>query len=181
MMMSLMKNVPLKNIIFTLHDGTTFPLLKEFRPDFVLCDVPCSGDGTLRKTKNLQKKWKITDSLNNFDIQLKLLTNAARICKEGGEIVYSTCSLNPVENEAVLVAFMRKYNGSFKIKNVSKQIPFKTRKGLVRYRIPVKSDLSEYSESYRKDKDWLPLVKEGMFDVNYTERNHKSKSVYVIF
>ncbi|EEB95259.1 hypothetical protein MPER_05799, partial [Moniliophthora perniciosa FA553] len=72
--------------------------------DRILCDVPCSGDGTLRKNLGIWKKWQPNDGNGLHGLQLRILQRAMKLLKADGRIVYSTCSLNPVENEAVVAA-----------------------------------------------------------------------------
>uniref|UniRef100_A0A8C4Q6H6 tRNA (cytosine(34)-C(5))-methyltransferase n=1 Tax=Eptatretus burgeri TaxID=7764 RepID=A0A8C4Q6H6_EPTBU len=81
----------------TTHNGRTF---LDF--DRVLCDVPCSGDGTLRKNLDVWMKWNVENALNLHRQQVRLMVRASELLAIGGRLVYSTCSLNPVENEAVV-------------------------------------------------------------------------------
>jgi multisite-specific tRNA:(cytosine-C5)-methyltransferase len=70
--------------------------------DRILCDVPCSGDGTTRKNPGIWKVWKPADGLGLHTLQLRILSRAIQMLKPGGRLVYSTCSYNPIENEAVV-------------------------------------------------------------------------------
>ena len=72
----------------------------------VLVDAPCSGTGTLRH--NPEIRWRISaEDLQDLSArQRQLLCNAARVVKPGGRLVYSTCSLEPEENEGVVAAFL---------------------------------------------------------------------------
>jgi 16S rRNA C967 or C1407 C5-methylase (RsmB/RsmF family) len=63
--------------------------------DRVLCDVPCSGDGTLRKTPNIWAKWGISSAASLYPLQLQIAERGLRLVKYGGILVYSTCSLSP--------------------------------------------------------------------------------------
>ncbi|KAF9472978.1 S-adenosyl-L-methionine-dependent methyltransferase [Pholiota conissans] len=72
--------------------------------DRILCDVPCSGDGTIRKNMGIWKTWAPMDGNGLHTLQLRILQRAMNMLKDNGRIVYSTCSLNPVENEAVVAA-----------------------------------------------------------------------------
>jgi 16S rRNA (cytosine967-C5)-methyltransferase len=74
--------------------------------DRVLVDAPCSGTGTLRR--NPEIRWRISpaDIQDLSGRQTQLLFNAARAVKPGGRLVYSTCSVEPDENEAVVQAFL---------------------------------------------------------------------------
>jgi 16S rRNA (cytosine967-C5)-methyltransferase len=72
----------------------------------VLVDAPCSGTGTLRH--NPEIRWRISaeDLQDLASRQKQLLFNAARVVKPGGRLVYSTCSLEPEEDEQVVAAFL---------------------------------------------------------------------------
>jgi 16S rRNA (cytosine967-C5)-methyltransferase len=80
--------------------------------DSVLVDAPCSGTGTLRR--NPEIRWRISpaDIEDLSGRQRQLLANAARVVKPKGRLVYSTCSVEPDENEAVVQAFLEN-NQSF--------------------------------------------------------------------
>jgi 16S rRNA (cytosine967-C5)-methyltransferase len=79
-----------------------------FRGDFdgILLDVPCSGLGTLRR--NPEIKWRITaqDLRRHADLQKRLLGVAAGCLRQGGRLVYCTCSVMPEENENVISDFL---------------------------------------------------------------------------
>ena len=74
--------------------------------DAVLADVPCSGDGTLRKDPDVLKRWH--PGLGNalHATQVAIARNSAALVRPGGLLLYSTCSLNPVEDEAVVAAVL---------------------------------------------------------------------------
>jgi multisite-specific tRNA:(cytosine-C5)-methyltransferase len=79
----------------------------------VLCDVPCSGDGTLRKNRAIWRKWRVTEGLSLHYLQLRILRRAITLLASGGELVYSTCSLNPMEDEAVVAAALEAFGTDF--------------------------------------------------------------------
>lgn len=71
----------------------------------VLCDVPCSGLGIIGRKPEI--KWKENDDFSELcTIQKSILNNASKYLKENGEIVYSTCTLNPLENEGITDKFI---------------------------------------------------------------------------
>jgi 16S rRNA (cytosine967-C5)-methyltransferase len=74
--------------------------------DRVLVDAPCSGTGTLRH--NPETRWRLTsDDIQELAAQQKLiLNNVANLVRRGGRLVYSTCSVEPEENEDVVRAFL---------------------------------------------------------------------------
>ena len=88
-------------------DANKFPFKNVF--DKILIDVPCSGDGTCRKNKAVVKFWSNKSALNLHGLQKKLMESGFRYLKEGGLMMYSTCSLNPLEDEAVVSAFLLKH------------------------------------------------------------------------
>jgi 16S rRNA (cytosine967-C5)-methyltransferase len=75
--------------------------------DRILVDAPCSGTGTLRR--NPEIRWRISNrDITDLATQQRLfLKNAARVLKPGGQLVYSTCSVEPDENEAVVRHFLQ--------------------------------------------------------------------------
>lgn len=74
--------------------------------DCVLIDAPCSGLGTLRRDPDI--KWRRSeDEFGTFaGLQLRILRAAAAVVRDGGRLVYSTCSSEPEENEAVVEQFL---------------------------------------------------------------------------
>ncbi|GMF23416.1 unnamed protein product [Phytophthora lilii] len=122
----------LRRAVVTCGAGDKFPGLydpetKTLQPtnvfDRVLCDVPCSGDGTLRKNQALWKEWHIGQGLTLHPIQLALTLRGAALLNVGGIMVYSTCSFNPVENEAIVAELLRRAGGSLELLDVSKKMP----------------------------------------------------------
>ena len=84
--------------------------------DKILCDVPCSGDGTTRKNINVWKTWSASGALALHTLQLSIATKgAAQLLKTNGMMVYSTCSLNPIENEAVVAELLRQSKGALEL------------------------------------------------------------------
>ncbi len=73
--------------------------------DAVLCDVPCSGYGVIGRKPELRYK-DPADCASLPAVQLDILSSCSRMVKAGGALVYSTCTLNPAENEDVCGAFL---------------------------------------------------------------------------
>ena len=122
MLVHQMKRLNSPNIIVTNHDATIFPSIKlpsaqggpnkYLKFDRILADVPCSGDGTTRKNLEIWRKWIPSDGLGLHMTQVRILIRALQMLKVGGRVVYSTCSMNPVEDEAVLAAAIENCGGS---------------------------------------------------------------------
>lgn len=75
--------------------------------DAVICDVPCSGLGIIRRKPDIKYK-PVTDFEELEETQAKIFENAAKYLKSGGRIVYSTCTLRKNENEKQIEAFLAK-------------------------------------------------------------------------
>lgn len=76
--------------------------------DRVLCDVPCSGLGIIRRKPEI--RYKNLDSIKELPaLQLAILENGSNYVKPGGTLIYSTCALNKKENNQVADAFLKKY------------------------------------------------------------------------
>jgi len=88
------------NIHFRVLDATALPFQNQF--DLVLCDAPCSGTGTLARNPEIRHRITPEEFPRHHDRQLRLLRSAMRALREGGRVVYSTCSLEPEENESVV-------------------------------------------------------------------------------
>ena len=92
------------------HDGRHIPRVPESGFDRILVDAPCTGSGTTRKNPDVWGKWLPSGGRSLHDLQLALLNKASALVKPGGRVVYSTCSLDPVEDEAVVAEILRTSN-----------------------------------------------------------------------
>lgn len=127
MLVHQLKRLSSPNLLVTNHDATLYPAIRLPRDpanpnkgnylkfDRILADVPCSGDGTLRKNVNLWKDWNPAGALGLHATQVRILVRALQMLKVGGRVVYSTCSMNPVENEAVVVSAIERCGGPSKV------------------------------------------------------------------
>jgi NOL1/NOP2/sun family putative RNA methylase len=117
------------NTIITRNDGVGLCerlAKKKFKFDKILLDVPCSGEGTLRSSPKTFKMWnyKVVKKLSRE--QRKIFVNALKCLKKGGEVVYSTCTHSPEENEEVVNFIVE--NFSVSVENVN--LPLKCRPGI---------------------------------------------------
>ena len=76
----------------------------EVKFDLILCDVPCSGTGTLARNPEIRHHLRVEELTRQADRQRAILTGALGRLATGGRLVYSTCSLEPEENEQVVEA-----------------------------------------------------------------------------
>jgi 16S rRNA (cytosine967-C5)-methyltransferase len=75
--------------------------------DAVLIDVPCTGTGTFRRHPDARWRLRISDLAVMSALQWSIIRSAATIVKPGGLLIYSTCSLEPEENEQQIESFLR--------------------------------------------------------------------------
>jgi len=90
----------------TDKDGRFFGRFGE-RFDAVLVDAPCSNMGMIRKNYKNIKLWRLRDCYGLSRLQKELLVAAYKAVKPGGVVVYSTCTLEPMENEEVVDYILR--------------------------------------------------------------------------
>lgn len=86
-------------------DSTEADISLKETADKVLCDVPCSGWGIIRRKPDIKLNKIEDDTL--IPIQKAILNNGAEYVKNGGELMYSTCTVNPSENEGVTDEFLK--------------------------------------------------------------------------
>ena len=121
MLVHQMRRINSPAIFICCCDAQFFPLIRsEEYPseglfDRVLCDVPCSGDGTSRKNPGIWKRWNQLNAMALHNLQLGIALKGARLTRVGGQMVYSTCSMNPMENESVVAELLRASEGSLEL------------------------------------------------------------------
>ena len=132
------------NTIITKKDGIGFcKRLKQEGINFdkILVDAPCSGEGTLRSSPKTYLMWNIKTIKNLSKLQKNLVSSALEILKPNGELVYSTCTHAPEENEEVVDFILKKFS-NVKIQKIS--LPIKTREGITKW------GEKEYSKEVKK-------------------------------
>ena len=99
----------LPNIRTELQDASAFRAEWAESADTVLCDVPCSGLGIIRKKPDI--RYKDAQEFSALpELQRAILENSARYVKDGGLLVYSTCTILPEENEQVTDGFLKAHD-----------------------------------------------------------------------
>ena len=102
------KRLGLKSVKARLRDASAIDTENREEYDRVLCDVPCSGLGVLGKKPDL--RYRTEAALSDLpELQYSILESSAKVLKQGGILVYSTCTLNPEENERVVSHFLNSH------------------------------------------------------------------------
>lgn len=95
-------------------------ILEESAFDVALADVPCSGTGTLGRNPEIRHRLRLEDLARHAERQKAILRGALRAIRPGGYIVYSTCSLEPEENEQVVAAVLAESRNARQISVVAR-------------------------------------------------------------
>ncbi len=96
----------LRNVTFMAADASTMSIEPA---DKVLLDAPCSGLGVLSKKPDIKWKRDVADIRKLTAIQTEIIENAALMVKPGGVLVYSTCTIEPEENQEIVRCFLKKH------------------------------------------------------------------------
>uniref|UniRef100_A0A915EQ75 tRNA (cytosine(34)-C(5))-methyltransferase n=1 Tax=Ditylenchus dipsaci TaxID=166011 RepID=A0A915EQ75_9BILA len=138
-----LKRMPTANCVVINQDASMIPAIldAEKKPilfDRILCDV--IADGTFRKNPELWASWDPQKGLNLHKIQQHIARRCLQLLAVGGLMVYSTCSLNPMEDEAVLAYMLRTFKGCLELVDVSDKLPsLKRSPGLSTWKVIDKS------------------------------------------
>ncbi len=98
--------------------------------DAVLCDVPCSGFGVIRRKPEI--KYKAVEDFSELEeIQYKILCTSKNYLKNGGRLIYSTCTLRKAENEKIIEKFLLE-NKDFKCEYMHTDFPCEENDGFFR-------------------------------------------------
>lgn len=100
------RNFPEGRIRFAVEDAASVELAAEY--DLILCDVPCTGTGTMGRNPEIRFRVNEKEIARQHERQVRILSRALEGLAPGGRLLYSTCSLEPEENEAVVAACSRR-------------------------------------------------------------------------
>ncbi|MEK6845029.1 MAG: RsmB/NOP family class I SAM-dependent RNA methyltransferase, partial [Nanoarchaeota archaeon] len=110
--------------------------------DKILLDAPCSGEGTMRSSVKTCLMWNPNTIKSLSKLQKKLFQKAFEILNEGGEMVYSTCTHAPEENEEVVDFALSEFKGRIEI--IKLALPVKFREGITSW------ENEKYDEKVKK-------------------------------
>ncbi|XP_043267526.1 tRNA (cytosine(34)-C(5))-methyltransferase [Venturia canescens] len=160
------------NILITNHDSSIMPNFNFTKPDGtkgllkfdrILADVPCSGDGTMRKNPDIWCKWSPANGNNLHGIQYRIARRGLEMLEIGGKMVYSTCSLNPIENEAVLHRLLCETGDSVQLVDGRDYVPGLNCDPGVTTWMPGSKNLNYYKTWEEVPEQWQTQIRPRMF------------------
>jgi NOL1/NOP2/sun family putative RNA methylase len=98
----------LNEVVISINGQKAHRIFKDYF-DRVLVDAPCSAEGTIRRSKAVLYHWGLKNILRMSRIQIGLALSGFRALRPGGTMVYSTCTIAPEENEAVVSYLLEKF------------------------------------------------------------------------
>jgi 16S rRNA (cytosine967-C5)-methyltransferase len=107
-----------ENITEMQKDSSVFDPALEAKFDGVLCDVPCSGFGTISENPDIKLFRKKEDFASLKKAQTEILQTCSKYVKKGGALYYSTCSLFECENDCIVGEFL-KNNPNFSVAEIT--------------------------------------------------------------
>lgn len=108
------KRLRLSNVQASLWDGTKPEADLVEKCHRVLCDVPCSGLGVIARKPEIKYRKNSKEIKKLYEIQFEILRASAKYLKKDGILLYSTCTINRDENEAIVERFLKE-NIDFKL------------------------------------------------------------------
>lgn len=158
------------DLVVTHHEAQYFPKFMAF--DRILCDVPCTGDGTMRKAPDIWRRWTSDLGIGIHRLQRMILQRGIELLKPGGRLVYSTCSMNPLENEAVVADALRRFEGDIELLDCTNELPGLVRRpGLTNWLVKNNSGKVGCDEEASKEPQNDATLKETEPDKQGEDRN----------
>jgi 16S rRNA (cytosine1407-C5)-methyltransferase len=114
-----MQRLGIHNVLLSHYDGVVFGEYMDECFDHILLDAPCSGEGTIRKDENALKNWSLESNIDIANVQKALIKSAFHALKPGGTLVYSTCTLTPIENQDVCQFLLDTYGDAVDVVSLS--------------------------------------------------------------
>ncbi|MDI6935980.1 NOL1/NOP2/sun family putative RNA methylase, partial [Serratia sp. Se-PFBMAAmG] len=103
------------NVALTHFDGRVFGAALPEQFDAILLDAPCSGEGVVRKDADALRNWTLESTEDIAATQRDLIDSAFHALQPGGTLIYSTCTLNQIENQQVIAWLQQRYPDAVEI------------------------------------------------------------------
>ena len=149
--------------------------------DRIVCDVPCSGDGTIRKNPTVWNNWTPASGNARHHLQYNIVERGVELLEIGGLMAYSSCAINPIENEAVIGRLLLASKGSLELVDVTGQLPSLIwAPGHTSWRVydPNMHCYDKYidvPDKYKKNQ-----IRESMFSCLYPKALHLERSMRLL-
>lgn len=169
-------------VLISCIDAQFFPSRYDMQFDSILCDVPCTGDGTTRKNINVWRSWSCIGALSLHTLQYQIAWKGiSQLLCVHGYMCYSTCSLNPIENEAVVAEILRQGNGCIELVDCrqSSLTNFKTRPGMTSWKVLVEHKSKKQMKNER-NKNNVKMQQKRQFYNSKTNQNHDDDVMKVV-
>lgn len=140
-----------RDAMVTSLDTAEFPKMFRGVFDLIVCDAPCSGEGMFRKSEEALSDWSEENVLACAKRQLYILENLIPTLKEGGRLVYSTCTYSLEENEMTVAAILKEHPELEVIPVEDRLLPY-TRDGI---------DFDGHHPEMKMARRFYPHVSEG--------------------
>ncbi len=108
MLVSNRGRLAISNMLINQQDGRHLGRIPPPGYDGIVADVPCTGSATTRKNRNVWWKWSPKNGRSLFNLQVEIAFRGATLLRPDHNLVYSTCSMDPCENEAVVAELLRR-------------------------------------------------------------------------
>lgn len=108
MLVSNRGRLSISNMLINQQDGRHIGRIPPPGYDGIVADVPCTGSATTRKNRNVWWKWTPRAGRGLFNLQVEIAYRGANLLRPGHDLIYSTCSIDPCENEAVVAELLRR-------------------------------------------------------------------------
>lgn len=122
-MASVLQRLGVMNAAISHFDGNVFGEWLPESFDAVLLDAPCGGEGTVRKDPDALKNWSAESIQSISAVQKTLIESGFKALKPGGYLVYSTCTLNHQENQAVCNYLLNRYGDAVQVEPLNHLFP----------------------------------------------------------
>ena len=162
----------LNNVIVTSFPPSYF--LNEFKNtfDLIILDAPCSGTGMFRKETKMLDDWSYKKTLALLPIQEDLLNTSYLLLKEGGKLIYSTCSFLKEEDEDQVNKFLNKYHDMHLIDFPILPSYFSIQKGTIHLFPHLFNGEGHFISLFKKDGETAKTIFNNSNKLNYNSKNN---------
>lgn len=119
-LLNTLSRLGIMNAVLTAYPAQEFPLREKF--DYIMADVPCSGEGRFRYGHDPSRQRGKGSRFNLYQAQRKIILRSFDLLKAGGRMLYATCTYNPEENEAIVAHLLERREAQ--VLRIESPLPF---------------------------------------------------------